>query len=47
VDPELFIERIPFRETRIYAKEVTANALVYTRLYGLDRAHVDGLEPGR
>jgi soluble lytic murein transglycosylase len=47
VDPELFVERIPFRETRIYTREVTANALVYTRLYGLDRAHVDGLEPGR
>jgi soluble lytic murein transglycosylase len=47
VDPELFVERIPFRETRIYAKEVTANTLVYTRLYGLDGAHVDGLEPGR
>ena len=47
VDPELFVERIPFRETRIYTKEVTANALVYTRLYALDRAHVDGLEPGR
>ncbi len=47
VDPELFVERIPFRETRIYTREVTANALVYTRLYDLDRAHVDGLEPGR
>lgn len=47
VDPELFVERIPFRETRIYTKEVTANALVYTRLYALDGAHVDGLEPGR
>ena len=47
VDPELFVERIPFRETRIYTKEVTANALVYTRLYALAGARVDGLEPGR
>ena len=47
MDPELFVERIPFRETRIYAKEVTANALVYARLYDFDRVHVDGLEPGR
>lgn len=46
-DPELFVERIPFQETRIYTKEVTANALVYARLYDLELERVDGLEPGR
>ena len=46
-DPELFVERIPFRETRVYAKEVTANALIYARLYGLADGHVDGVERGR
>jgi soluble lytic murein transglycosylase len=45
-DLELFVERIPFRETRVYAKEVTANALIYARLYGLADGHVDGAERG-
>jgi len=44
VDPELFAERIPFRETRIYAKEVTANAFVYDRLYDMGPSRVDGPE---
>ncbi|UCG76807.1 MAG: transglycosylase SLT domain-containing protein [Gemmatimonadota bacterium] len=44
VDPELFVERIPFRETRIYAKEVTANAFVYDRLYDMGPSRVDGPE---
>ena len=47
VDEELFIERIPFLETRVYTKEVTSNALIYGRLYGLRRATVDGAEQGR
>ena len=34
-DPELFVERIPFRETRDYVKAVTALENIYTRLYGL------------
>ena len=46
VDEELFVERIPFRETRIYAKEVAANAFVYSRLYALGGPNVDGPEPG-
>ena len=35
VDEELFIERIPFEETRRYVKNVEANAYIYRRLYGL------------
>ncbi len=35
VDEELFIERIPFAETRRYVKNVEANAYIYRRLYDL------------
>jgi soluble lytic murein transglycosylase len=35
VDEELFIERIPFNETRRYVKNVEANAYIYRRLYDL------------
>jgi soluble lytic murein transglycosylase len=35
-DPELFVERIPFRETRDYVKAVRAHAYIYRRLYGLE-----------
>jgi soluble lytic murein transglycosylase-like protein len=35
VDEELFIERIPFDETRRYVKNVEANAYIYRRLYDL------------
>ena len=35
VDEELFIERIPFNETRRYVKAVEANAYIYRRLYDL------------
>ncbi len=34
-DPELFVERIPFRETRDYVKAVIALEYIYARLYGL------------
>ena len=34
-DPELFVERIPFRETRDYVKAVIALEHIYARLYGL------------
>ncbi|HSJ06417.1 MAG TPA: transglycosylase SLT domain-containing protein [Longimicrobiales bacterium] len=33
--PELFIERIPFQETRDYVKIVQQNAVIYRELYGL------------
>jgi soluble lytic murein transglycosylase len=33
-DPELFVERIPYRETRNYVKIVQANREVYAGLYG-------------
>jgi soluble lytic murein transglycosylase len=33
-DAELFIERIPFQETRDYVKIVQANARIYRELYG-------------
>jgi soluble lytic murein transglycosylase len=33
-DPELFVERIPYRETRDYVKIVQANRDVYAGLYG-------------
>lgn len=33
-DPELFIERIPFQETRDYVKVVQQNARIYRELYG-------------
>lgn len=35
VDEELFIERIPFSETRRYVKNVEANAYIYRRLYNM------------
>jgi soluble lytic murein transglycosylase len=35
IDTELFVERIPFRETRDYVKAVHAHAYIYHRLYGL------------
>jgi len=34
-DPEVFIERIPFVETRDYVRIVMRNAEVYRSLYGL------------
>jgi soluble lytic murein transglycosylase len=33
-DPEIFIERIPFQETRDYVKIVQQNARIYRELYG-------------
>ena len=33
-DPELFVERIPYRETRGYVKKVQQNRGVYRELYG-------------
>lgn len=36
VDAELFIERIPFAETRRYVKAVLRNAYLYPRLYDLE-----------
>jgi soluble lytic murein transglycosylase len=33
-DREVFVERIPFAETRHYAKVVQANAEIYRALYG-------------
>ena len=32
-DPEVFVERIPFAETRDYVRRVTRNAAVYRSLY--------------
>jgi soluble lytic murein transglycosylase len=34
-DPELFIERIPYTETRDYVRIVTRNRDLYRALYGL------------
>lgn len=36
VDAELFVERIPFAETRRYVKAVLRNAYLYPRLYDLE-----------
>jgi soluble lytic murein transglycosylase len=33
-DPDLFAERIPFRETRDYVKVVQQNARIYRAVYG-------------
>ncbi len=33
-DPDVFVERIPFRETRHYVKTVQQNTRIYTALYG-------------
>lgn len=41
-DAELMIERIPFRETRIYVKTIFAYRYIYQRLWGLGAAG-DGL----
>ncbi|MFQ5746144.1 MAG: transglycosylase SLT domain-containing protein [Gemmatimonadota bacterium] len=43
-DEELFVDRIPFSETRRYVKAVLAHAYVYRRLYALDGP---GSPPGR
>jgi tetratricopeptide (TPR) repeat protein len=40
-DAELLVERIPFTETRIYVKTITAYRHIYRRLWGLDAASVD------
>lgn len=45
VDDELLIERIPFRETRLYVKLVLRNASLYARLHGLEAAGWDGGMP--
>jgi soluble lytic murein transglycosylase len=37
-DPELFMERIPFDETRDYVRVVQLNARIYGALYGSDRS---------
>ena len=34
IDPEVFIEEIPFAETRKYVKLVLRNEMLYRRLYG-------------
>jgi soluble lytic murein transglycosylase len=36
-DPEVFVERIPFVETRDYVRIVMRNAHMYRELYGLTR----------
>jgi len=40
-DAELMVERIPFRETRIYVKTITAYRHIYRRLWGLGTHQVD------
>ena len=40
-DAELMVERIPFRETRIYVKTITAYRHIYRRLWGLGTYPVD------
>ena len=40
-DPELWVERIPFSETRGYVKAITLNWSIYTSLYGCG---LEGLE---
>ncbi|MCL7980702.1 MAG: transglycosylase SLT domain-containing protein [marine benthic group bacterium] len=40
-DAELLVERIPFRETRVYVKTITAYRHIYRHLYDLGRFSVD------
>ena len=40
-DAELMVERIPFQETRIYVKTITAYRHIYRRLWGLGTYPVD------
>ena len=42
-DAELMVERIPFRETRIYVKTITAYRHIYRHLYDLGRIPVDDI----
>jgi soluble lytic murein transglycosylase len=35
-DPELFVERIPYLETRVYIRNITVNRAVYRMLYEVD-----------
>ena len=43
-DAELMVERIPFRETRIYVKTITAYRHIYRHLYDLGRIPVDDIQ---
>src|SRR5690606_12807251 len=36
-DPELFVERIPYRETRDYVRIIQRNRELYAELYGWER----------
>lgn len=46
-DAELMVERIPFRETRLYVKTITAYRYIYRRLWGLGTSPVDDLPADR
>ncbi len=46
-DAELMVERIPFQETRVYVKTITAYRYIYRRLWGLGTSPVDDLPAGR
>ena len=41
-DPEVFVERIPFRETRDYVRIVLRNRELYHRMYGSQVRQADG-----
>jgi len=46
-DAELMVERIPFQETRLYVKTITAYRYIYRRLWGLGTSPVDDLPADR
>ncbi len=46
-DLPVFVERIPFAETRGYVKNVTANRAIYAWLYGSGEGETSAVEPGR
>lgn len=38
---DVFLEDVPYRETRLYIKKVLANLVVYERLYGAERMQIE------
>ncbi|HMS45084.1 MAG TPA: hypothetical protein PKC68_04785 [Alphaproteobacteria bacterium] len=45
-DPLLFIERIPYRETRLYVQRVLANLWIYRNRLGQESASLKELASG-
>ncbi len=45
VEPDVFVERIPYRETRLYVKHIMQHIAAYRRLYPDLKLSIPGVEP--